>query len=177
MKLEGRVAIITGAARGIGKTIAFLFAGEGANPVIADVDLDEAKKVSQELNSMGRDSIALRVDVSKIADAEEMTKAAVEKYGKIDILVNNAGITRDALLMKMKEEGWDRVLDINLKGTFNCMQAVSKIMLKQHSGKIVNIASIIGIIGNIAGAIACSYPGNKYFVTKEKLIEWTQNLS
>jgi len=180
MKLEGRVAIITGAARGIGKAIALLFAREGANPVIVDIDLDGAKKVSEELNSMGRDSIALRVDISKIMEVEEMTKEIVKKYNRIDILVNNAGITRDALLIKMKEEDWDRVLDINLKGTFNCIQAVSRIMLKQHSGKIVNIASIVGIAGNIGQANYSASKGGVIALTKtvaKEMARWGINVN
>lgn len=145
MKLKDKIALITGSARGIGKSIALLFAKEGANPVIVDVDLEEANKFSQELNSQGGDTIALRADVSSLSSVQEMVAKVMQKYGRIDILINNAGITRDSLLIRMKEEDWDRVLSINLKGTFNCTQEVSKVMIKQRGGKIVNIASIIGI--------------------------------
>jgi 3-oxoacyl-[acyl-carrier protein] reductase len=152
MKLEGKVAVVTGAARGIGKAIVFALAREGVNPVIVDVDEQEAIKTANEINSMGRNSVAFKVDVSSFSQVEEMMAKVTEKYNRIDIMVNNAGITRDALLIRMKEEDWDKVLSINLKGTFNCMRAVSAIMLKQRSGKIVNIASIIGMIGNAGQA-------------------------
>lgn len=165
-KLDGKVAIITGAARGIGKAIALTLASEGANPVIVDIDLEEAKKVADEISSLSQNSIALKVDVSNFSEVEEMVAKVVEKYGHIDILVNNAGITRDALLIKMKEEEWDRVIDINLKGTFNCTQAVSKIMIRQRSGKIINIASIIGIIGNMGQANYAASKGGVIALTK-----------
>ena len=166
MKLDGKVAIVTGGARGIGKAIVLTLAHEGANPVIIDVDEQEAIKVANEINSIGRNSIAFNVDVSNSAQVEEMVVKVVEKYGHIDILVNNAGITRDALLMRMKEEDWDRVLSINLKGTFNCTRAVMPIMLKQRSGKILNIASIIGIIGNAGQANYAASKGGIIALTK-----------
>lgn len=166
MKLKDKVAIITGSARGIGREIALLFAKEGANPVIVDIDLEEAGKLSREINSCGRDSIALKVDVSDQKSVEEMVSKVTEKYGRIDILVNNAGITRDSLLIRMKEEDWDKVLAINLKGTFNCTQSVSKIMIKQRSGKIVNIASIIGLNGNTGQANYAASKGGVIALTK-----------
>jgi len=152
LDLKGKVAIVTGGAQGIGKSIATRLAQEGANVVIADVMEEVAKSTAQEISQKGNEAISIRVDVSRLSSVEEMVKKTLDKFGRIDILVNNAGITRDGLVMRMKEEDWDLVLDINLKGAFNCIKAVSPIMMKQKSGKIVNIASIVGIIGNIGQA-------------------------
>lgn len=152
MGLKGKVAIVTGGAQGIGKSIATRLAQAGANVVIADVMEEVAKSTAQEISQKGNETISIRVDVSSLSSVEEMVKKTLDKFGRIDILINNAGITRDGLVMRMKEEDWDLVLDINLKGAFNCIKAVSPIMMKQKSGKIVNIASIVGIIGNIGQA-------------------------
>lgn len=152
MDLKGKVAIVTGGAQGIGKSIANQLAQAGANVVIADVMEEVAKSTAQEISQKGNEAISIKVDVSSLSSVEEMVKKTLDKFGRIDILVNNAGITRDALVMRMKEEDWDLVLDINLKGAFNCIKVVSPIMVKQKSGKIVNIASIVGIIGNIGQA-------------------------
>lgn len=152
MDLKGKVAIVTGGAQGIGKSIATQLAQAGANIVIADVVEEVAKSTAQEISQKGNEAISIKVDVSSLSSVEEMVKKTLDKFGRIDILVNNAGITRDALVMRMKEEDWDLVLDINLKGAFNCIKTVSPIMMKQKSGKIVNIASIVGIIGNIGQA-------------------------
>ncbi|MDH5173771.1 MAG: 3-oxoacyl-[acyl-carrier-protein] reductase [Elusimicrobiota bacterium] len=152
MDLKGKVAIITGGAQGIGKSIATQLAQAGANVVIADVMEEVAKSTAQEISQKGNEAISIRVDVSSLSSVEEMVKKTLDKFGRIDILVNNAGITRDSLVMRMKEEDWDLVLDINLKGAFNCIKTVSPIMMKQKSGKIVNIASIVGIIGNAGQA-------------------------
>lgn len=152
MDLKGKVAIVTGGAQGIGKSIATQLAQAGANVVVADVMEEVAKSTAQEISQKGNEAISVKVDVSNLSSVEEMVKKTLDKFGRIDILVNNAGITRDALVMRMKEEDWDLVLDINLKGAFNCIKTVSPIMMKQKSGKIVNIASIVGIIGNIGQA-------------------------
>jgi 3-oxoacyl-[acyl-carrier protein] reductase len=152
LDLKGKVAIVTGGAQGIGKSIANQLAQAGANVVIADVMEEVAKSTAQEISQKGNEAISIKVDVSSLSSVEEMVKKTLDKFGRIDILVNNAGITRDALVMRMKEEDWDLVLDINLKGAFNCIKVVSPIMVKQKSGKIVNIASIVGIIGNIGQA-------------------------
>ena len=152
MDLKGKVAIITGGAQGIGKSIATQLAQAGANVVIADVMEEVAKSTAQEISQKGNEAISIKVDVSSLSSVEEMVKKTLDKFGRIDILVNNAGITRDSLVMRMKEEDWDLVLDINLKGAFNCIKTVSPIMMKQKSGKIVNIASIVGIIGNAGQA-------------------------
>jgi len=152
LKLAGKVAIVTGAAQGIGKEIATALAQEGADLAVVDVNLEQAEKTAQELAALGRKTMALKVDVSKSAEVDEMVNKILDKFGKIDILVNNAGITRDNLLLRMKEEEWDLVISINLKGTFNCLKAVTRPMIKARSGKIVNIASIIGIAGNAGQA-------------------------
>jgi 3-oxoacyl-[acyl-carrier protein] reductase len=166
MLLKDKVAIITGGARGIGKEIALTFAREGANICICDVNeqlLDEAAK---ELKSVGREALGLKIDVTDFSQVEDMVRKVLDKFRKIDILINNAGITRDNLLLRMKEEEWDAVLDVNLKGTFNCTKAVSKLMVKQRSGKIVNIASIIGIMGNAGQANYAASKGGIISFTK-----------
>lgn len=152
MLLKDKFSLITGGARGIGKEIAVLFAKEGSNIAICDVNLEEAEKTRSELEGMGVKALAFKVDVTKPNEVEEMTDKILDNFGRIDILVNNAGITRDGLLVRMKEEDWDLVLAVNLKGTFNCTKAVSKVMMKQRSGRIVSIASIIGIMGNAGQA-------------------------
>ncbi|MDH7481334.1 MAG: 3-oxoacyl-[acyl-carrier-protein] reductase [Armatimonadota bacterium] len=155
MKLEGKVAIVTGAGRegkGIGRSIALALAREGADIVIADYVAEAAEAVAEEVRLLGRRAVAVRANVANPADAEAIVQKALDEFGKIDILVNNAGITRDALMIKMSEEDWDLVINTNLKGTFNCTKAVIRPMLKQRSGKIVNVASVMGIIGNIGQA-------------------------
>lgn len=152
MSLTGKVALITGSAQGIGKAIAMTLAGEGADCVITDVNLDMAEKTAQEIRDLGRRAIAVRGNVADSEDVAGLVKRSVEEMGKIDILVNNAGITRDGLLMRMKDEDWDLVLDINLKGAFLCTRAVARPMMKQRSGRIINIASIVGAMGNAGQA-------------------------
>jgi 3-oxoacyl-[acyl-carrier protein] reductase len=152
MLLEGKVAVITGGARGIGREIGLTLAKEGADIVICDINMELAAKTQQEIESLGRRSLSVLTDVTNFSHAEETVNKTLDKFQKIDILINNAGITRDGLLIRMKEEDWDMVLSVNLKGTFNFTKAASKVMIKQHSGRIVNIASIIGIIGNAGQA-------------------------
>ena len=152
MKLEGKKALVTGAAQGIGKTIALLFAGEGADVAISDINLDAAKETAKEVEALGRKSVAIAGNVADSARCDEMVAKTVEGLGGLDILVNNAGITRDTLILRMKEEDWDAVISVNLKGTFNCTKAAVKHMSKQRSGKIVNIASIVGLMGNVGQA-------------------------
>lgn len=148
MELEGRVALVTGAAQGIGKAISLLLAKHGANIVVSDINLEKATETAKEIESMGRKAIAVRVDVSKAEDVEQMVDTILKQFGRIDILVNNAGITRDKLILRMSEEDWDVVLDVNLKGTFHCTRAVVRHMAKQRYGKIVSIASVTGEMGN-----------------------------
>jgi len=152
MRLEDKVVLVTGGARGIGRAIALLFAKEGADAVIADVNLQEAEKTAGEIEAIGRRSLALEMDVTDFSRVEEGINKILDKFTKVDILVNNAGITKDNILLRMGEAQWDAVLDVNLKGTFNCIKAASKIMIKQRCGKIVSVASIIGVIGNAGQA-------------------------
>lgn len=152
MRLENKVALITGGARGIGREIALLFAKEGADIVVWDINMQEAQKTVLDIEALGRRSSAGEVDVRDYKKVEEALNKILDKFTKVDILVNNAGITKDNLLLRMSEAEWDAVLNVNLKGTFNCIKAVSKVMLKQRSGKIINIASIIGIVGNAGQA-------------------------
>jgi 3-oxoacyl-[acyl-carrier protein] reductase len=148
MRLKDRVALITGGARGIGRSISLAFAKEGADVVVWDVNLEEAEKTCKDIEALGRISLAAQVDVTDYAKVEEAVNKILDKLGKVDILVNNAGITKDNLLLRMSQAEWDAVLNVNLKGTFNCIRAVSRPMIKQRSGRIISIASIIGIIGN-----------------------------
>ena len=152
MRLKDKVALITGSAQGIGRDIALLFAREGADVVISDINLEKAVKVGSEIAALGRKSLVLELDVTAYTKVEEAVNKILDKFTKVDILVNNAGITKDNLLLRMSEADWDAVINVNLKGTFNCTKAVSKSMIKQRSGRIINIASIIGIIGNAGQA-------------------------
>ena len=148
MRLIGKVALITGGARGIGQAIAMTFAKEGADIVVADVNLEIAQKTAYEIEALGRKAMALEMDVTSYEKVEEGINKILDKMGKVDILVNNAGITKDNLLLRMSLADWDAVINVNLKGTFNCIKAVTRPMIKQRSGKIISIASIIGLMGN-----------------------------
>ena len=152
VSMEGKLTLITGGARGIGKDIALRFAKEGSNIAICDVNLEEAEKTAGEIKALGRDVLAFKVDVTSSKDIQDMADKILDKFNKIDILINNAGITKDNLLLRMSEEEWDKVIAVNLKGAFLCTKIVSKLMLKQRFGKIVNLASIIGIMGNAGQA-------------------------
>ncbi len=152
MLLKDKVAIVTGGARGIGKEIALEFAREGANIAIADINSETLAQAEKEISSLGVGILTLSVDVTNSTQVEEMVNKTLDKFKKIDILINNAGITADTLLIRMKEEDWDRVLAVNLKGTFNCIKAVAKVMIKQRSGRILSISSIIGLVGNVGQA-------------------------
>jgi len=151
MGLENKVAIVTGAARGIGKAIAQKLSREGATVVICDL-MEEISATAEELSSEGATVLPIKVDVTNTEAVESMVQETIDKLGRIDILVNNAGIVRDALLVRMKESDWDAVISVNLKGTFNCTKAVAKPMMKQRAGRIVNMASVMGIIGNVGQA-------------------------
>lgn len=147
-RLKDRAALITGSARGIGKAVAIRLAKEGADIVISDIDLGGTETTALEIEGLGQKAIAIRSDVADFKDVNEMVKKAIEQFGKIDILVNNAGITRDSLLVRMSEEQWDQVIAVNLKGAFNCTKAVARPMMRGRYGRIINIASVIGIVGN-----------------------------
>ncbi|MDF0725220.1 3-oxoacyl-[acyl-carrier-protein] reductase [Cytobacillus sp. S13-E01] len=147
--LNGKVALVTGASRGIGRAIAIELARQGAS-VAVNYSGSEAKaiEVVAEIKALGKEAIAVQADVGNAESVGAMTKEVIATFGTLDILVNNAGITRDNLLMRMKEEEWDDVININLKGVFNCTKAVTRQMMKQRSGRIINIASIVGVSGN-----------------------------
>jgi 3-oxoacyl-[acyl-carrier protein] reductase len=152
LKLKGQVALVTGAAQGIGKAVALLLAGEGADIAISDVNFEKAEETAKEIEALGRRAMAIRANVAAFDEVERMVQAVIERFHQIHILVNNAGIARDKLLLRMNEEDWDLVLDINLKGTFYCTKAVIRYMSKQRGGKIVNIASVVGQMGNAGQA-------------------------
>lgn len=165
MRLARQVAIITGAARGIGKAIALALVKEGAAVVLSDVS-EDVHKTAAEIRQSGGQAVSSVGDVTKQADCEAMVDLAVKTFERLDILVNNAGITKDNLLLRMSEADWDAVLDINLKGTFLCTKAAIKPMMKQRSGKIINIASVIGQIGNIGQANYSASKGGVIAFTK-----------
>ena len=151
MGLENKVAIVTGAARGIGKTIARKLSQEGAAVVICDL-MEEVSATAEELRSEGANVLPLQVDVTNAKAVELMVQTTIDKLGSVDILINNAGIVRDALLVRMKESDWDLVIAVNLKGAFNCTKAVARPMMKQKSGRIVSISSVMGLMGNVGQA-------------------------
>jgi len=152
MSLEGKIAIVTGAAQGIGRTIAETLAQVGADIAIADMDPGRAQEAADAVKKLGRRVLNLKVNVAEWDGVKAMADQVLKEWGTIDILVNNAGITRDGLLVRMKEEDWNLVLQVNLTGTFHCIKAVLQTMTKQRSGRIVNIASIVGAMGNAGQA-------------------------
>ncbi len=168
MEFEGKTVIITGGAQGIGRAIASYFAQEKATLVLFDVDQTALDKAREELSQYSK-TLTFVVDVTSLAEVEDTVNKVIDKSGRVDILVNNAGITRDNLLLRLSENDWDKVLSVNLKGTFNCSKAVAKYMIKQRSGKIVNISSIIGIIGNAGQA--------NYSASKAGVIAMTKSLA
>ncbi len=167
--LNGKVALVTGAAQGIGRDIALGLAADGADVAICDVNLEAAQKTAAEIEAKGRKSLALKANVAASAEVTSMIDQVAQKFGRIDILVNNAGITRDGLILRMKDEDWDLVLSINLKGAFLCSKAALKYMTKQRSGTIINIASIVGAMGN-AGQV-------NYVASKAGLIGMTTTIA
>lgn len=171
MELIDKVALVTGAARGIGKAIALKLYNKGANIIINDiVKEEEISRTLAEIKKSDHEAIGIRADVTKIVEVENMAEEIIQKFGKIDILVNNVGIIRDALLIRMKEEDWDAVMNVNLKGTFNCAKTVSKYMIKQKTGgRIVNISSVIGLTGNIGQA--------NYAASKAGIIGLTKSIA
>ncbi|HHT53179.1 MAG: 3-oxoacyl-[acyl-carrier-protein] reductase [Bacteroidales bacterium] len=147
--LLGKTAMVTGSGRGIGKQIVLTFAEQGANVIITDLrENEEILQLVKDVEGMGVEALFLAYDVSKLDQTEEAINKAVERFGRIDILVNNAGITRDTLLMRMKEEDWDMVMNVNVKSIFNHTKAIQPIMLKQRFGSIINMGSVVGITGN-----------------------------
>jgi len=151
--LEGQIALVTGASRGIGKAIAISLAKEGAEVIINySSSLENANKVISEIHSFGGKAYPLQADISSETSVNELIKTILDKNKKVDVLVNNAGITKDGLLMRMKTDDWQKVLDLNLSGVFYCTRAVSRQMLKQKKGRIINITSVVGLMGNAGQA-------------------------
>ena len=167
--LSSKAALVTGGGRGIGKEIALCLANAGCDVAISDIDVDTAQATASEIKSLGRNSLALKGDVSNGTDVEAMFAAFIDKFQKIDILVNNAGITRDGLLVRMKEADWDLVLNVNLKSAFLCCKEAARPMMKARQGKIINIASVVGLMGN-AGQV-------NYSASKAGLIGLTKTLA
>lgn len=148
MTLQGKVAVVTGGSRGIGRAVATVLAREGAVITLCARDRVLLEKVAAELESSGVQALAVQADVTRASEVEQMIGACVERFGQVDILVNNAGITRDNLLLRMKDEEWDAVLSTNLKGVFHCTRAVLRPMIKQRSGRIINLTSVVAVMGN-----------------------------
>lgn len=168
--LKGKVAVVTGSGRGIGKAIALKLAENGADIVINDIPgSDYADDTKKEIEALGVRAIVVRGDVRNQEDVEKLVDTTVKTFGRLDILVNNAGITRDGLMIRMSEEDWDMVLDINLKGAFNCIKAAVRPMMKQRSGSIINIASVVGVMGNAGQA--------NYTASKAGLIGLTKTVA
>ena len=149
MRLKEQTAIVTGSSRGIGAAIAQRLANEGARvAVCASRNIDSAEAVAGQIRNNGGEALAFKADVSQTEDVETLVKNVIDAWGKIDILVNNAGITRDNLIMRMKEDEWDDVLDVNLKGAYRCIKAVTRPMMKARGGRIINVSSVVGLMGN-----------------------------
>jgi len=167
MKLENKISMITGAARGIGREIAMLFAREGSDVAICDVMEDALAETKKDIEEKtGRKVMTEKVDVTNLEEVDAFVKKILDNFGRLDILVNNAGITRDNLVMRMSEKEWDAVLAVNLKGAFNCIKAVTRPMIKGKGGRIVNMASIIGIMGNAGQANYSASKGGLIALTK-----------
>ncbi len=168
---KGKVAVITGASRGIGKSIALALAAQGATIVAMDMDQATTDEAVAEFQAAGAKALAVVGNVTLAADVERMIEKAVEAFGRVDILVNNAGITRDGLIMRMKDDDWDAVLDVNLKGAFLCTRAAFKVMSKQRYGRIINIASVVGQMGNAGQANYCASKAGLIGLTKSNARE------
>ena len=166
MHLAEQVAVVTGSGRGIGRAIALALAEQGANLVINDVAADSAEAVAAEIEALGRQAMPAVADVTKEDNVRSMVEAVLARFERIDILVNNAGITRDSLLIRMSEEQWDTVLTVNLKAAFLCTKAIGRPMLKARRGRIINIASVVGLTGNAGQANYCAAKGGLIALTK-----------
>ena len=167
MRLKDKVALVTGSSRGVGRAVALGFAQEGARVVINYSSSEAAaNEVVQAAKSMGTEAIAVKADVAKKGEVEELVGRTVEEFGRIDIIVNNAGFTRPAMLLKMTEEQWDQVVNIHMKGTFLCSQAAARHMKEQNSGKIINVTSVAGIVGTVGQVNYSAAKGGIISMTK-----------
>ena len=169
MSLAGKIALVTGSAQGIGRDIALALAADGADVAICDVNIDAARTTAADIEAKGRKSLAVKANVASSEEVTAMVDQTVQSLGRLDILVNNAGITRDGLILRMKDEDWDLVLSINLKGAFLCTKSALKYMTKQRTGTVINIASIVGAMGN-AGQV-------NYVASKAGLIGMTKTIA
>ena len=169
MALDGKVAIVTGAAQGIGRTIAVTLATHGADVAVADLDPGRSQETVDAIAKLGRKAVNVKVNVADWNDVKQMVEHVSKALGRVDILVNNAGVTRDGLLVRMKDEDWNLVLQVNLTGTFHCTKAVLSSMTKQRYGRIVNIASIVGVMGNAGQA--------NYAASKAAVIAFTKSVA
>jgi len=168
-RLDNKVSIVTGSTRGIGKDISLEIARRGAKVVISGRDLARAEEVKGEIENKGGKAIVIPADVSKSEEAQNLINKTLEIWDQIDILVNNAGITKDNLIMRMPETDWDEVINVNLKGTFNCIKSVTRQMMKQRSGRIINITSVVGLMGN---------PGqSNYAASKAGIVGLTKSIA
>lgn len=169
MELDGQVALVTGGGQGIGKAISLALAKDGADMIIFELNLDKAEEVSKKIGDMGRKCITVKVNVANPEDVKNGFHKAIETFGKIDILVNNAGITKDALIVRMKDEDWDNVLNVNLKGAFLCTRAAVKTMSKQRYGRIISISSVVAFMGNSGQA--------NYVASKAGIVGFTKTVA
>ena len=174
MRLTGKKALVTGASRGIGRAVALKLAREGADLIVTATSLERAKQTADEILLLGRKAIPVKADVSDSADVEALFQIVSAEFGALDILVNNAGITRDGLLVRMKDEEWDAVIDVNLKGTFACTREAIKLMSKAKSGRIVNISSVVGEMGNAGQANYCASKAGMIGFTKAVAREYAK---
>ncbi len=169
MELSGKSSVVTGGVQGIGRAIALCLAAKGSDVAVVDLREDGAEDLLSEIKALGRKALFVKANVASAADVDGAARTILESFGKVDILVNNAGITRDGLLLRMDEKDWDAVVEVNLKGTFNCTKAFLREMLKRRSGRIVNVSSVIGFIGN-AGQ-------SNYAASKAGIVGFTKSVA
>jgi len=172
MKLEGKVAIVTGGGQGIGRAIAFALAEQGANVVIADINIEAANTATDEIKGAGYKAVAIKVDISRSEEVNQLVNKTLDMFHGIDILVNNAGVSEPTPTIELTEEGWDRVININLKGPFLCSQAVGKHMIERKQGKIINIASVVSQLAHPTQAAYCASKAGLVLLTKVMAAEW-----
>jgi len=167
MRLKDQVAIVTGGAQGIGRAVSEALAREGASLVISDINAESSQRTAEEIKQKyGVETLAVAGNVAVLADCDNLIQKSLDKFSKINILINNAGITKDNLVLRMSEQEWDAVISVNLKGVFNCTKAASKHLLKQRSGRIINIASVVGLMGNAGQANYSASKGGVIALTK-----------
>lgn len=172
MKLEGQVAIVTGGGQGIGRAIAFALAEQGANVVIADINTEVADTAASEIKGAGYKAVAIKANISKSEEVSQLVNKTLDIFHRIDILVNNAGVSEPTPIIELTEEGWDRVINVNLKGPFLCSQAVGKHMIERKRGKIINIASVASQLAHPTQAAYCASKAGLVLLTKTMAAEW-----